>query len=85
MNAHNSAKMPEDVSTVRPNVDSAMNEPSKMKWISASNVCINVFSLWERWQRWVYHRAASIRCQHETWDGLFWDEGHSAMLYVRAR
>lgn len=39
-NAHIWAKAPEDVFTVRPNVDRARKEPSKMKWISASNVCL---------------------------------------------
>jgi hypothetical protein len=37
--AHISARAPEDVFTVRPNVDRARKEPSKMKWMSASNVC----------------------------------------------
>lgn len=36
---HISAKGPEDEFTVRPNVDRARKEPSKVKWMSASNVC----------------------------------------------
>jgi hypothetical protein len=32
------AKGPEDAFTVRPKVDKARKEPSKMKWMSASNV-----------------------------------------------
>ena len=38
--AHIWEKTPEDVFTVRPNVDRARKEPSKMKWMSASNVCV---------------------------------------------
>lgn len=37
-NVHIWAKTPEDEFTVRPKVDKARKEPSKIKWISASNV-----------------------------------------------
>jgi len=37
-NVHICAKTPEDAFTVRPNVDRAKKEPSKIKWTSASNV-----------------------------------------------
>ena len=39
---HISARAPSDAFTVRPNVDRARKEPSKMKWMSASNVCVGV-------------------------------------------
>jgi hypothetical protein len=35
--------MPVDVSTVRPNMDKAMKEPSMMTWMNASNVCFKAF------------------------------------------
>ena len=35
--------MPVDVSTVRPKVDKAMKEPSKMTWMKASKVCFKEF------------------------------------------
>ena len=37
-NVHICAKAPEDAFTVRPKVDKARKEPSKIKWMSASNV-----------------------------------------------
>jgi hypothetical protein len=37
-NVHICAKAPEDPFTVRPKVDKARKEPSKIKWMSASNV-----------------------------------------------
>jgi hypothetical protein len=37
-NVHICAKTPEDAFTVRPKVDKARKEPSKIKWMSASNV-----------------------------------------------
>lgn len=44
--AHIWAKAPEDVFTVRPNVDRARKEPSKVKWMSASNVCLLCGHTW---------------------------------------
>jgi hypothetical protein len=43
---HNSANMPEDVFAVRPKVDRARKEPSRVKWTSASKVCLLHFSWW---------------------------------------
>jgi hypothetical protein len=37
-NVHICAKAPGDAFTVRPKVDKARKEPSKIKWMSASNV-----------------------------------------------
>ena len=37
-NVHICAKAPEDPFTVRPKVDKARKDPSKIKWMSASNV-----------------------------------------------
>jgi len=43
VDVHISANMPVDVSTVRPNVDKAMKEPSKMAWMNTSKVCFTRF------------------------------------------
>jgi hypothetical protein len=42
-NVHICAKAPEDAFTLRPKVDKARKEPSKIKWMSASNV-LKVFT-----------------------------------------
>lgn len=51
---HICAKTLSDAFTVRPNVDRARKEPSKMKWMSASNVCFT-------WDYTSIGRAATSR------------------------
>jgi hypothetical protein len=75
-NVHISAKGPADVLTVRPNVDSAMKEPSMIKWMSASKVWLWLFHVYYfcsvaaarvvafvAWFAWFFYVSHRISCR----------------------